>query len=344
MFNGMLNVYKEAGWTSNDVVSKLRGILHMKKIGHTGTLDPDAEGVLPVCLGSGTKLVDFIADRDKEYIAVLKLGVSTDTQDLSKGSAVLSSMPEEEVLQRVDADALEAAVLSFQGDYAQIPPMYSALSVNGRKLYEYARAGQTVERRERHVTIHAIEILGTKLPRVTLRVRCSKGTYIRTLCDDIGRKLGTGGAMESLLRTRVGQFSLGDALKLEEIQKLADEGEIASRVIPVSDFFADCPAAHVKHEAARGLYNGNALRESEFREPVTAALEAISAAAAVAGMTAENGVSQVAGRVRVYDAEDRFCAIYRYDSKKALFRPEQMFLPEELVPNKKKIPEQKAEQ
>lgn len=191
--NGILNVYKEPGFTSHDVVAKLRGICKQKKIGHTGTLDPEASGVLPVCLGNATKLCDLLTDKDKEYRAVLLLGVETDTQDTTG-----QILAEKEV--NADEEDVRSAILSFVGPYDQIPPMYSALKVNGQKLCDLARKGQVVERKSRRITIHSIEIEDISLPRVTMRVACSRGTYIRTLCHDIGQKLGCGGAMERLER------------------------------------------------------------------------------------------------------------------------------------------------
>ena len=182
MINGILNVYKEAGYTSHDVVAKLRGICRQKKIGHTGTLDPDAVGVLPVCLGNATRLCDMLTDKSKEYEAVLLLGKVTDTQDIS------GKVLEEHPVPAEEEKAVEA-VLSFLGKYEQIPPMYSALKVNGKKLYELARAGKEVERAGRPVEIRQIEILSAALPEITFRVVCSKGTYIRTLCHDIGARL-----------------------------------------------------------------------------------------------------------------------------------------------------------
>ena len=167
MFDGVLNVYKEKGYTSHDVVAKLRGILRQKKIGHTGTLDPDAEGVLPVCLGKGTRLCDMLTDNSKAYRAVLLLGLETDTQDIS-GQVVAERPPE------TREEKVREAVMGFEGEYAQIPPMYSALKVNGKKLYELARAGKTVERQPRQVTIHEIVIESVELPRVAMTVRCSK--------------------------------------------------------------------------------------------------------------------------------------------------------------------------
>ena len=197
MVNGILNVYKEKGYTSHDVVAKLRGIVGQKKIGHTGTLDPDAEGVLPVCLGRATKVCDMLTEKDKTYEAVLLLGKETDTQDIS--GTVLRVGETEGLTQ----EQVKDCVMSFVGEYDQIPPMYSALKVNGKKLYELAREGKMIERKSRKVEIKEIRILEMALPRVRMEVSCSKGTYIRTLCHDIGEKLGCFGCMESLLRTKV---------------------------------------------------------------------------------------------------------------------------------------------
>ena len=213
MVNGILNVYKEKGYTSHDVVAKLRGIVGQKKIGHTGTLDPDAEGVLPVCLGRATKVCDMLTEKDKTYEAVLLLGKETDTQDIS--GTVLRVGETEGLTQ----EQVKDCVMSFVGEYDQIPPMYSALKVNGKKLYELAREGKTIERKSRKVEIKEIRILEMALPRVRMEVSCSKGTYIRTLCHDIGEKLGCFGCMESLLRTKVSRFELESSLKLSEIQK-----------------------------------------------------------------------------------------------------------------------------
>ena len=183
MINGILNIYKEKGYTSHDVVARLRGIVGQKKIGHTGTLDPDAEGVLPVCLGRATKVCDMLTDKDKTYEAVLLLGKTTDTQDIS--GKVLKEC-EGDLIKMADEAQIISCIEGFAGEYDQIPPMYSALKVNGRKLYELAREGKTVERKSRKVTIHAIRIKEICLPRVRMEVECSKGTYIRTLCHDIG--------------------------------------------------------------------------------------------------------------------------------------------------------------
>ena len=226
MADGIINVYKEKGYTSHDVVAKLRGILRQKKIGHTGTLDPMAEGVLPVCLGRGTKLCDMLADQSKTYQAVLLLGLETDTQDVT--GTELSSSPVE-----VNEDQVKKTVESFLGDYDQIPPMYSALKVNGKKLYELAREGKTVERKARPVKILEISVDEINLPRVVMTVSCTKGTYIRTLCHDIGKKLGCGGCMEALVRTRVSEFRLEDSLTLSQIETLCRDGKLEERILPI---------------------------------------------------------------------------------------------------------------
>ena len=232
MYHGMINVYKEKGFTSHDVVAKLRGICKQKKIGHTGTLDPDAVGVLPVCLGTATKVCDMLTDRDKEYIARLRLGITTDTQDLP--GKVLS---QGEI--RVSAEEAAQVICGFRGEQQQIPPMYSALKVNGKKLYELARQGKEVERSPRPVTVHEIEILEEDMPEFTIRVRCSKGTYIRTLCHDIGQRLGCGAAMASLIRSRAGEFAVEDSRTLGQLQELADQGRLMEAVVPVERLFEE---------------------------------------------------------------------------------------------------------
>lgn len=248
--NGVINVYKEKGYTSHDVVAKLRGILHQKKIGHTGTLDPDAEGVLPVCLGRGTKLCDVLADHDKEYETVLLLGTVTDTQDIT-GTVIRTGQV------NVTEDEVRECIRSFQGEQMQVPPMYSALKVGGKKLYEMAREGIEIERKPRPVHFYNIEVIEMELPRVKIRVYCSKGTYIRTLCHDIGEKLGCGGCMEKLLRTRVERFELLGARKLSQIQEFADRGKIEDIVIPVDQMFDSFSGCKVKQKADRLVHNGN---------------------------------------------------------------------------------------
>ncbi len=232
MINGIINIYKEAGFTSHDVVAKLRGIVKQKKIGHTGTLDPDAVGVLPVCFGNATKLCDMLTDKTKEYRARMLLGKTSDTQDASG-----TILTEKEVT--ASEEEVREAVMSFVGTYDQIPPMYSALKVNGKKLYELARQGVEIERKPRIVEIHHIRIEEIALPYVTFTVGCSKGTYIRTLCADIGDKLGCGALMESLVRTRVGTFPIEEALKLSQVEELVREGHLEERVIAPDAVFEE---------------------------------------------------------------------------------------------------------
>lgn len=250
--NGMINIYKEKGYTSHDVVAKLRGICHQRKIGHTGTLDPDAQGVLPICLGTATKVCELLTDKDKVYEAVLMLGIETDTQDM--GGTVLR-----ETSVRNTKEEIRTVIDSFTGDYSQIPPMYSALKVNGKKLCDLARAGVEIERRPRQVCIYEIETLWMDLPRIKLRVHCSKGTYIRTLCHDIGQQLGCGGCMEELLRTKVSIFELEHAFTLAQIQKLAQESRLEEALIPVDRLFLQYPKAQVKPQYEKMLKNGNRL-------------------------------------------------------------------------------------
>ena len=303
MHHGMLTVYKEAGYTSSDAVARLRGILRMRKIGHTGTLDPDAEGVLPMCLGNATRICELIADREKEYLAVMRLGVVTDTQDMS--GEILSQIPEEQIpaillqsnadvtaiakgnpvlnadeAQEGDPEAtskektedsinrrIREAAAAFTGEIDQIPPMYSAIKVNGKRLYDMARKGITVERKARRITIYSLDIEKIELPLVTMRVRCSKGTYIRTLCEDLGKALGTGAAMQSLLRTRVGLFTLQEARTLDELEHIAktEPEQLLPLIRPVDSFFVDLPAASCSPDALRLLKNGNTLTTDEFR-------------------------------------------------------------------------------
>lgn len=296
--NGIINVYKEAGFTSHDVVAKLRGILKQRKIGHTGTLDPEAVGVLPVCLGSATKLCDMLTDQTKEYEAVLLLGIETDTQDMTG-----QIQAEKEC--NVSAEEAEAVIRSFIGAYEQIPPMYSARKVNGKKLYELAREGKSIERKARSVMIEQITIEQIQLPRIRMRVTCSKGTYIRTLCHDIGQKLGTGGVMESLVRTRVGSFLLEDAKKLKELEQESRDGSVLKSVLAVDQMFLDKRVLTVQPLFCKLVENGNCITASQLTEKVT--------------LFAEE-------QVRIYDKFGRFYGIYGYEQKADRLKPVKMFL------------------
>ena len=259
MRNGILNIYKEKGYTSHDVVAKLRGIVRQKRIGHTGTLDPDAEGVLPVCLGKATSLCGMLTDQSKIYETVLLLGKVTDTQDLT------GRVLEERETQGLTEEEVRSCIAGFAGDYEQLPPMYSALKVNGKKLYELARQGIEVERKKRKVRIHEISIQEISLPRVRMKVHCSKGTYIRTLCHDIGRKLGCGGCMESLLRTRAGCFELSDCVRLGDVEAACAAGNLDKILRPADWVFEHLRAVEILEPYRNLAYNGNpfSLRQME---------------------------------------------------------------------------------
>lgn len=320
MYHGIINIYKEAGFTSHDVVAKLRGILKQKKIGHTGTLDPDAVGVLPVCLGSGTRLCDMLTDKTKEYVAELRLGVTTDTQDMSG-----TILAQKEVM--VSEEEVKEAVYTFLGTYEQVPPMYSALKVNGKKLYELAREGKEVERKARTVQIEEIEILQIELPVVKMRVQCSKGTYIRTLCDDIGAKLGCGGAMQSLQRTRVGEFRIEDALTLAQVEKLRDEDKITQDIIPVDEVFADLQRVVVLREFQKFIENGNCFSKKDLQKRTEQNCQQNAEQNAKQCGRQSTGYKQDE-QVRVYDEAGKFYGIYRYEEEKGMFYPVKMFLPQ----------------
>lgn len=251
--NGIMLIDKPCDWTSHDVVGKLRGILHERRIGHSGTLDPMATGLLVVFVGRATRAVEFAEADSKEYIAGLRLGISTDTQDITgntlKSSNSLPSKAE-----------LEQALSAFKGEISQIPPMYSAIKVGGRKLYELARRGESVERKPRRVTIDKLDIIGENDGNYVLDVVCSKGTYIRTLCNDIGDSLGCGGCMSSLRRVKAGAFSIEKAHTIDEIQAAADNGGLDEIIIPVDRLFSAYPELTVRDTAEKKLRNGNVIK------------------------------------------------------------------------------------
>lgn len=303
--DGIINVYKEKGYTSFDVVAKLRGILKTRKIGHTGTLDPMAEGVLPVCLGSATKLVDDITGTSKTYIAEMILGVSYDTLDTTG-----------ELLEKRDVNVSEEevrqAVASFIGEQDQIPPMFSAVKINGVKLYDMARKGKVVERKPRRITIHSIEVMDINLnaetPTVRISVECSKGTYIRSLISDIGDKLGTLAAMSELTRTKTGSFTVDKAYTIDQIEEYFKSGRLGSIISYVDDYFIDFPPLTVKKDEMLYAENGNRLLVSSFEEE-------------------EELKDKAGGMYRIYShPEDGiFYGVYSFDSKRGDFKPERMF-------------------
>ena len=308
MYNGVLIVNKEKGFTSHDVVAKLRGILKQKKIGHTGTLDPDATGVLPVCLGHGTKLCDMLTDKDKTYEAVMLIGQATDTQDISGKVIDMADVNAMRVDGRLDDEYILRTIMSFVGAYSQIPPMYSALKVGGKKLYELAREGIEIERKPREVYINSIEDIEIDFPRVRMKVSCSKGTYIRTLCHDIGIKLSAYGCMEALKRVKVSSFDIRDAYTLDEISDMVQMGTIDEHIIPVEQIFFEYASLKVLAEFDRLIYNGNSLH----RHTVTADHNLC------------DNITDGA-KYRVYDSKGLFMGIFAYDAHNEMFKCEKMF-------------------
>lgn len=293
MINGVINVYKEKGFTSHDVVAKLRGILKQKKIGHTGTLDPQAAGVLPVCLGRATKLCDLLTDKDKSYEAVLRLGITTDTQDMT-------GRIQRECPVTVSPERAEEVIAGFKGEQMQIPPMYSALKVNGKKLYELAREGKEVERKARKVFFYEIRIEEINLPLIKMNVTCSKGTYIRTLCHDIGQTLLCGGCMESLLRTRVERFSIEDSLTLDQIECLKQDGDLDKHILSIEEMFQQYPKVICGPKETTALHNGNAVPHPQ------------------------NPVKD--SPIRIYDSQGLFIGIYQYVQDRDHYALVKMFM------------------
>lgn len=343
MLNGIINVYKPAGFTSFDVVAKLRGIIHQKKIGHTGTLDPEAVGVLPVCLGNATRVCELLTDRSKTYEALVAIGVETDTQDLS--GSIISIKAANGLC---EADFTKAA-RAFIGEYDQLPPMYSAKKVNGKKLYELARQGIEIERKPSKVVIHSLEVMDfgvfnlddylagsmqvtgdenkswqlilpknseCDLNEITktgviftkLVVSCSKGTYIRTLCHDIGKRLELGACMAALKRVKAGPFLVENALTIDEIQQLSDSGRLeAEALLSTDSVFMEYPAVHVKSENEKALYNGNELKAEFLSE-------------------SDRGALKNTDFCRVYDSSNVFKAVYCIKDNGRYLKPYKMFL------------------
>ena len=286
----------------------MRGILGQKKVGHTGTLEPEAEGVLPVCVGKGTRLCDMLTDRDKTYEATLLLGMETDTQDTT--GTVL--MEHRESAMDLDEKTVTEAVMGFLGEYDQIPPMYSALKVDGKKLCDLARAGKEVERKARRVQILDISVEKIELPRVWMTVSCSKGTYIRTLCEDIGAKLGVGGCMESLLRTRVDRFQVKDSLKLDEIEVLRDEGKVGEYICSLEEALEGYLPVYTTAEGDKALKNGNPCFKQQLDLEKSTSLEE----------------RKSGDRYRMYNSQGIFMGVYEYQEEKHWWKPWKMFMPD----------------
>ncbi len=272
MFNGIVNVYKEQGFTSHDVVAKLRGIYGQKKVGHTGTLDPMAEGVLIVVLGQATKLSDIIVSGTKRYIATMRLGITTETDDITGEVKKFYTRDEltdtfaflsDEISIR---NEVHDVMVKYLGKSMQVPPMYSAIKVNGKKLYEYAREGKNVELLPRPVEIYSLDLLSVDMDTLDVRfsVVCSKGTYIRSLIRDIGNDLGTGATMSALLRDEVNGIRYEDGYKISDLQKLKEIDRLAISVLPMDEILKDAPAVYIRESGKRYLENGNRLRLDDF--------------------------------------------------------------------------------
>ena len=261
--NGILLIDKAEGWTSSDVVIKLKGVLRERRVGHSGTLDPMATGLLAVFIGRATRAVEFAEAHAKRYTSGLRLGVTTDTQDVT--GTVLRSCPA-----NVAEDELKAVLTRFTGELEQIPPMYSAIKINGQKLYDIARRGGEVERRPRHITVSGISVVGRSGNDFVLDISCSKGTYIRTLCNDIGDALGCGGCMSSLRRTAAGDFSVSQAYTIDEVVAAAAAGEAGKLLLPTDSMFAALPRCTAGAQDERRIKNGNeiktpALADGDYR-------------------------------------------------------------------------------
>lgn len=261
--NGIILLDKPAGMTSFDAVSFVRGTVHEKKAGHAGTLDPMATGVLPIFLGEATKAVSLLTNQDKKYTALLRLGVTTDTGDIT--GKVITKSPV-----TVTDDEVVRAAESFKGKIKQIPPMYSAIKINGRHLYDIARAGGEIERSEREITVYDISARpsGEQTGDYILDVSCSKGTYIRTLCEDIGATLGCGGTMAALRRTCAAGFDISQCVSTDKLKEISESDNISDIILSVEEVFKDLPAAEITVKQAIRFRNGGKLSLERIREPL----------------------------------------------------------------------------
>jgi len=309
MLNGIINVYKEVGFTSRDAVSKLTGILRQRKIGHTGTLDPAAEGVLPMCIGKATKLCELLTDHKKQYIAVIKFGIATDTEDITGEIIEETSFSDDWYEEKLTEDNLSKVISRFVGKQLQTPPMYSAKRVGGKRLYELAREGKVIERKPCEITIYSIEIKNIDVSRreATIVVDCSKGTYIRTLCKDIGNELGCKAAMKSLIRTKTGDFLLENSYKLDEIEKLVKENRVSEIIIPIEDVFKNLQRVDVSGYAGILLENGGIIKAAAVKPDIEA-------------LEPKNGE-----KFRMYNDEGEFKAVYSYNGDINAFKIDKMF-------------------
>jgi tRNA pseudouridine55 synthase len=301
--DGILAVWKPEGWTSHDVVAKVRRILKMKRIGHAGTLDPMVTGVLPLCLGRATRVVEYVQERPKAYEAVLQLGIATDTEDLT-GTVI-----EQQSSVDVTEFAIREALRRFEGEIEQIPPMYSAVKIEGKRLYELAREGKTVERKPRLVTIHQIELieaqLGLEQPQISFSVVCSKGTYIRTLCVDIGKALGVPAAMAKLTRTMSGGITKESCLTLEQIEQMQQSGTLGEHLIAADEAITHLERAEVPVAIGKLALQGQKVSLDH------------------AGISALD--SEAGKLIRLYNNDNSFLGIFQIDTETAVFKPVKVF-------------------
>ncbi len=302
MVNGILNIYKEAGFTSHDVIAKLRGMIGIRHVGHTGTLDPMAEGVLPVCIGSATKVCDMMNEGKKVYVARILFGTATDTEDITGN--VIQTLPV--FAKRED---LEKAFEKYIGNILQTPPVFSAIKINGQRSYDLAREGKSKELEKRPVTIYSIDLLECEtdengnLREASIEVVCGKGTYIRSLCRDLGTDVGSCACMKALIRTKTDIFEAKDAFKLSEIQTFKDNGTIDEHILPIDKYFKDYDILTTKPEFDKLVDNGNPIkkREAEFERPIKEFY-------------------------RAYNSAGEFRGVYRFDRSRGRFNPYKMFL------------------
>ncbi|MFD0711319.1 tRNA pseudouridine(55) synthase TruB [Paenibacillus sp. GCM10027626] len=304
MMDGILVVWKPAGWTSHDVVAKARRLLRVKRIGHTGTLDPQVTGVLPLCIGRATRVVEYVQERPKTYEATLCLGVATDTEDLT--GTIIDSVPEV----RITEDEVRQALASFVGEIEQVPPMYSAVRVDGKRLYELAREGQVVERAARKVKIYSLNLLSFEdkgpHPRIRFSVECSKGTYIRTLCVDIGKRLGLPAAMAELVRTQSGGFVREQCLTLEQIEQLQANNSLADKLIPADAALSHMPKGIVSDLAATQAFQGKPVDQ---------------------GQVEWAGKAEPGEIVRLYGHSGLFVGLFQSGTESSLLKPIKVFTP-----------------
>ncbi|MFD1888335.1 tRNA pseudouridine(55) synthase TruB [Paenibacillus wenxiniae] len=329
-FDGVLAVHKPAGFTSHDVVAKVRRIVRMKRIGHTGTLDPAVTGVLPLCLGRSTRIVEYLQEMPKEYVAVLRFGLATDTEDLT-GEVI-------EQIDRADIDRqqVEHVLSTMTGTISQVPPMYSAVKVDGKRLYELAREGKIVERKSREVTIHELEMIGWKPddhPEITFRVLCSKGTYIRTLCVDIGRALGVPSTMVQLVRTESAGIRLQQCLTFEQIEQLVEQNELEQHLIPADEAMSNMPSFTVDAAVYKHTLQGKHI-DSQYIHPYTVSSDAVPAETrSVSANTTDKQepagtpTAEADRLLKLYAPEGEFIGIFRQDEDSDRIVPVKVFLP-----------------